>query len=648
MRIALTFDTFSYRARCLSIVAILTLEVTGIPALSSEEDTVLPWPKPSFVERRSRNQTFEVCLIDIDSPYNAAFLLACLTIFSFGLQVSMYESDCPEFVIPESLFTWRLQSIENATHSTRRQNELSVVAYFSQEEPTRSRSRSPEDEEMIAYPGTVVNRFRNAERVPDGHLRGSGFATLEVEWDGGGETSVLSPWELTLLDKVYETPNPPTLSESASRAVANALAKIESLPQVDEYFLHPVDERRYSDYRNRVEIPMNYSFIKERLAAGYYSNVRSVLSDAKLISVNCLKYNGPCELSQSASDIYDQFVNEVTSHVDIDESPVRAPVASVALDPPQLGEGLNAVHFRQTRNARREEPRPSRRSSIPSGSDDGPTSLERLPMPEQRASVSRQNRRRTTETHRSRSRGGLEQVSRRTSRSSSGRPTRSSSAQSVLAMEREDDSEGADEYIEDESQQDDDESAEESSESVSDVEFEPQRKSRRIRISTRQNGARRATRTTGRTNDAAISSNASWSAEEEQVEEEESAPPARSTRSATRLLTPDSQHETRSTSRRSTRESRRSTQEVNGIRRSTRTASSTHEALESPKRATRTKGRASLADLSHSEVDEEEEEAPDNESEVESSEEKVEEELQVSTRGRSALKRRRSGKSKCF
>jgi hypothetical protein len=64
--------------------------------------------------------------------------------------------------------------------------------------------------------------------------------------------------------------------------------------------------------------------------------------------------------------------------------------------------------------------------------------------------------------------------------------------------------------------------------------------------------------------------------------------------------------------------------------------------LESPKRATRTKGRASLADLSHSEVDDEEDESPDNESEVESSEEKVEEELQVSTRGRSALKRRRS------
>ena len=165
---------------------------------------------------------------------------------------------------------------------------------------------------------------------------------------------------------------------------------------------------------------------------------------------------------------------------------------------------------RQTRVTRREQPRIGRRSSIPSGSEDGPTSLERLPMPEQRVGSSRPNRRSATETSRSRSRGGSEQVSRQTSRSSSGRPTRASSARSVLAMDREDSSESADDYVEDENQHDDDESAEESSESMSDVEFEPQRKSRRIRISTRQNGARRSTRTSGQTNVAAISSNEEW------------------------------------------------------------------------------------------------------------------------------------------
>lgn len=51
----------SRRARCLSVVAILTLEITGIPAVSSDEETVLPWPKPSFVEKRTRGHLFEVC-----------------------------------------------------------------------------------------------------------------------------------------------------------------------------------------------------------------------------------------------------------------------------------------------------------------------------------------------------------------------------------------------------------------------------------------------------------------------------------------------------------------------------------------------------------------------------------------------------------
>jgi hypothetical protein len=43
-----------------SIVAILTLEVTGIPELS--EDREFPWPKPAFIDRQTRStlQMFEV------------------------------------------------------------------------------------------------------------------------------------------------------------------------------------------------------------------------------------------------------------------------------------------------------------------------------------------------------------------------------------------------------------------------------------------------------------------------------------------------------------------------------------------------------------------------------------------------------------
>lgn len=553
----------------------------------------------------------------------------------------MFESDFPEFVIPEALFSWRLQSIENASHPTRRQNELPVVAYFSQEETTRSRTRSVEDQEMVAYSGTLTNRRRNSEPLPDGHLRDSGYGTLEVDWDEGGESMILSPWELTLRDKAYETPSPPTLSETATRAIANAIAKIEALPQVEQYFLHPVDERRYPDYRNRVEVPMNYSFIKERLAAGYYSNVRSVLSDAKLISDNCFKYNGPGDLSQSASDIYDSFVDEVKSHVDIDETPVRAPVPSVA-----PGASLNGDSSRTSRVARRQPRRASGRSSQPGSSEDGVTSLERLPMPDQRASSTRTTRRGAAQSSRSRARGGPQPVSSRATRSRSGR--------SVLAVGREDDSESGDEYINDHYQNGDGDSAKESSESMSDDDSEPRRTSLRIsrnsgqsgtslRISrsSRQSGTRRSTRTTsGNANAAAISSKEEWeeqqnqsSSEQEQEEEgeESSASSPTPTRRSRRLLTLDShQEETRVSPGRPTRASRRSTQ----------ASSMTYENLDSPRRSTRAHERSSLADLSHSDVDEEEAEA--GESENESSEEE-EMEAKATRRGRSSLKRR-SGK----
>lgn len=42
---------------CNSIVAILTLEVTGIPELS--ENRAFPWPNPSFIEP-TRSHLFEV------------------------------------------------------------------------------------------------------------------------------------------------------------------------------------------------------------------------------------------------------------------------------------------------------------------------------------------------------------------------------------------------------------------------------------------------------------------------------------------------------------------------------------------------------------------------------------------------------------
>lgn len=51
---------FLCRTNCNSIVAILTLEVTGIPELS--EDREFPWLKPSFIGP-TRSHLFEVSIL---------------------------------------------------------------------------------------------------------------------------------------------------------------------------------------------------------------------------------------------------------------------------------------------------------------------------------------------------------------------------------------------------------------------------------------------------------------------------------------------------------------------------------------------------------------------------------------------------------
>lgn len=520
----------------------------------------------------------------------------------------MFESDCPEFVIPEALFTWRLNSIEEASGRTRHQNEISVVAFFAPEETARGRSRANrEDQEMQAYVAKVMKRHPNSEREPDEHLLSSGFGTLEVQWESEGSISTISPWEVTLQDKAYETPSPPSLSEAASLAIAKALAKVEALPNVEEYFLHPVDESRYSDYRNRVEVPMNFSFIKERLAAGYYSNVHSVLSDAMLIRDNCLKYNGPSELSQSASDVYESFVDEVKKHVDVDEPPVYD---SSQLLAGASSEGPDASNdsSRASRVARRQRQgttTTTTRASLRSGSADGGTSLERLPMPDQRTSLSRSTRAR-------RSSASVQQNAQPNRR----RSTRSDTpSRSVLAVDREDDVGGDEEEDDDAEAYHDDGGDDEDSESMSAEDVAPRRSSRR-------QAAQKAGRG-GNSRAASVSSSDEWdgqnrASEHEDDSESDDSPlatrrTARLKRYSRREQSEEEDEEpsdsgnsplpTRRAARLTGRESRQERRTSPRSRRATRT--SLESSPDSPaRRSNRRHEAVSMADLSHSDIDE--------------------------------------------
>lgn len=288
----------------------------------------------------------------------------------------MFESDFPEFIISESLFTWRLQCIESAALLD------PVVAYWKPTNDLTLARNSREDDEMEPYSGTLQRLLTNSYQEPDDHLMNSGYGTMEVSWDGGGSNSFLSPWEVTLKDKVDDTPLPPRLKDAERRAIGNALAKIETNPVVKEFFLYPVDERRYPDYPSRVEVPMDFSFIKERLAAGYYCSVESVLADAKLIRINCIKYNGLNDLSESASEIYDEFENQVRNSIESNQN-----LRSASFEP--LNDAASQVaSSRAKRYSQREEQRPSTRRSSTEA-----TSLEQLPLPNARYSEGRPSHR---------------------------------------------------------------------------------------------------------------------------------------------------------------------------------------------------------------------------------------------------------------
>ena len=214
--------------------------------------------------------------------------------------MSVFESGCAEYVIPEKLFLWRLKCLEDALRQ-RANNPcgLKVFAYYLPDNACEDAATEEYNAEITQYSGAD-------EEVGDEHLNKSGFESLRVSWSDNIDDD-LSPWEITIPDQAYSTPSPPSLTPEEKRAVADSLRTIESMEGFKE-FLRPVDTRRYFDYFIRVEVPMHTGTMKERLGQDYYSSTLSVLSDIKLIRENCLKYNGPDdEIALVAMDLYTHF-----------------------------------------------------------------------------------------------------------------------------------------------------------------------------------------------------------------------------------------------------------------------------------------------------------------------------------------------------
>ncbi len=283
--------THRFPCRHNSIVAILTLEVTGIPELSDNRE--FPWPKPGFVEP-TRAFVFEVRIPD--DVKNVVFFVV-LT-FRHSMQLSVFENDKCEYLFPEGLFTERLTSLESALRERNSMTHLPVSVFY--EVP-----RASEDAPMEASQGVILSLMPEEDSTSDPHMSGSGFGIVKIEFDSGEWVEDFSPWDLCMADLSIPRPH---LSDDDQKLVLEKLNVQCREPSVAQHFNMPVDTVRYCDYERMVEIEMCLMVVKRRLREDYYASKFSVIQDLRLIRDNCIKYNGAeHELAAIASTMCEEF-----------------------------------------------------------------------------------------------------------------------------------------------------------------------------------------------------------------------------------------------------------------------------------------------------------------------------------------------------
>jgi Bromodomain len=133
-------------------------------------------------------------------------------------------------------------------------------------------------------------------------------------WLENGSHACLSPWDV-MVDRPRSTNyhlSRPCLDDDEKKRARNALKKLKCIPCVREQLQFPVNQRQYSDYSFRVEVPMHLGLVERRLDANYYSNRMSIVADIKLIRDNVVKYNGEAGLLQDgARKMYEEFEREM-------------------------------------------------------------------------------------------------------------------------------------------------------------------------------------------------------------------------------------------------------------------------------------------------------------------------------------------------
>ena len=253
--------------------------------------------------------------------------------------------------MPFDRYIWRLRCLEEAIVGNRLESEGIEVSSFYDDDDNDN-----EDSDLILYQGRLDDYGQLDHRHTDGNLNNCGYRAVNVQWEDSSQSfDKLSPWEI-IVDKPTSKQHKfsrKCLAEEEKKRAHQALKKIKRVADVREQFSEPVNERRYSDYSTRVEVPMNLKFIEKRYVrkfgrnenhrilpkssiilanpsfsfhcrmlftvcprfdANYYSSRCSIVFDMKLIRDNCIKYNGEVgALQDSARQMYETFEEEMLS-----------------------------------------------------------------------------------------------------------------------------------------------------------------------------------------------------------------------------------------------------------------------------------------------------------------------------------------------
>ena len=248
------------------ISAVLTLRIYGVPSQPSARN--FPWPAPNFTPLSSDLIEFEV---------------------------TMFECDEDDFIIPEYLYSWRIKELERAIEANDGNADgISVTVHCPPDNDDNSYSAG--DADRSGYTGRLVRINERSEE--EFHFMDSGYNALSMKWDtieGSGNTNQpidFCSWSISINNPSCNIPAVPTMGEDVKTAVKAALHTATNLdPEINDLFSDLVDTSQYTDYLEMVEVPMYLSLIQKRLRSNYYTNKSSVVADMELVMENCHKYN---------------------------------------------------------------------------------------------------------------------------------------------------------------------------------------------------------------------------------------------------------------------------------------------------------------------------------------------------------------------